>query len=89
MSELRAAPTEPTEIGFLLALKHYYVKGTTAQPKHTPNSRWLRGESQLYALNMCASSIDDRSNPLCILGFVGIQRSPVISPAACGIDWHN
>lgn len=33
VSELSATPAEPTEIGFLLALKHCYVKGTTAQPK--------------------------------------------------------
>lgn len=46
VSELSAAPTEPTEIGFLLALEHCYVKGTTAQPKHTPSSRWLLSETQ-------------------------------------------
>lgn len=59
MSQLEASPAEPTEIGFLLALKHCYVKGTTAEAKHTPDSRWLSSETQIYALNMCASSTDD------------------------------
>lgn len=59
MSQLEASSAEPTEIGFLLALKHCYVKGTTAEAKHTPDSRWLSSEPQIYALNMCASSTDD------------------------------
>lgn len=59
MSQLEASSAEPTEIGFLLALKHCYVKGTTAEAKHTPDSRWLSSEPQIYALNMCASFTDD------------------------------
>lgn len=45
-SELSATPAEPSEIGFLLAPEHFSVRGTTAQPKHTPSSRWLCSETQ-------------------------------------------
>lgn len=74
MSELGATPAEPTEIGFLLALKHCYVKGTTAQPKHTPRSRWLCSEAQLDALNMCASLPPPMmKHTLQLGGFAGIS----------------
>lgn len=59
MSPLGASPAEPTEIGFLLALKHCYVEGTTVEAKHTPDYRWLSSETQSYVLNMCAASTDD------------------------------
>ena len=59
MSPLRASPAKPTEIGFLLALKHCYVRGTTVEAKHTPDYRWLSSGTQSYVLNMCASSCDD------------------------------
>lgn len=59
MSPLRATPAEPTEVGFLSALKRCYVKGTTLEAKHIPDYRWLSRETQSYVLNMCASSTDD------------------------------
>lgn len=39
-SELHATPVEPTEMGFLLAPMRCSVRGTKAQLKHTPSSRW-------------------------------------------------
>lgn len=70
-SELSTTPAEPTEIGFLLALKHRSVKGTTAQATHTlpaPDGYVVRPRV-LYALNMCASlcppSLTHR-NVLCV-----------------------
>lgn len=59
MIPLRASPAEPTEIGFLLALKRCYVKGTTVEAKHTLDYRWLSSETQSYVLSMCASSTGD------------------------------
>lgn len=72
VSELSATPAEPTEIGFLLALEHCYVKGTTAQPKHTPSCRWLR------ALD-CPPLLTHR-NILCLMrfaGFTALLSSPL------------
>lgn len=53
--ELRSAPAEPAEIGFLLALEHCCVKGTAAQPKHTPGlapDGRLARPGELRALNV-------------------------------------
>lgn len=98
-SELRATPVEPTEIGFLLALKRSSVKGTAAQLKHTPSSRWLCREAQsaLSTSHVCIFLffIGDPQNVAllfwCILTWEVRQElsNLCLPPLVCFLDWHK